>query len=69
MAAATVAQQKRHSREVIDTTLLELVWSVGEVTSRDREVIATVSNLLRSGAVKLCGNFRDCPIECLLEQP
>jgi hypothetical protein len=69
MAAASVAQKRRRSVEAIDTTLLDLVWSVGEVTSSDHEVIATVSSLLRYGAVKLCGNFRDCPIECLLEQP
>jgi hypothetical protein len=69
MAAASVAQKSRRSVEAIDTTLLDLVWSVGEVTSSDHEVIATVSSLLRSGAVKLCGNFRDCPIECLLERP
>jgi len=52
---------------VIDTTLLALVSSVGELTSDDRKVVAAVSALLRSGAVRLRGAFRDCPIECLLE--
>jgi hypothetical protein len=46
-----------------ETTLLELVRALGEVTSDDREIVATVLWMLRSGRVKLCGNFRDCPIE------
>ncbi len=53
--------------EVIDTTLWELVWSVSETTSDEREVVATVRALLRSGAVRLRGTFRDCPIEWLLD--
>ena len=44
-------------------TLLELVAAVGEVTSDEREVVATALHLLRSGRVKLCGNFRDEPID------
>ena len=58
---------KRCDVHVIDTTLLALVSSVGELTSDDRKVVAAVSALLRSGAVRLRGAFRDCPIECLLE--
>jgi hypothetical protein len=65
--AVAAAARKQCDVEVINTTLLALVWSVGEVTSDDRTVVATVSALLRSGAVRLCGNFRDCPIECFLE--
>ena len=45
--------------EVIDTTLLELVKAVSEVTDDEREVVATVTQLLRSGRVRLVGNFRD----------
>ena len=41
------------------TTLLELVRTLGEITEDDREVVATVLSLLRSGQVRLCGNFRD----------
>ena len=41
------------------TTLLELVRTLGEITEDDREVVATVPSLLRSGQVRLCGNFRD----------
>lgn len=69
MTAASAAHENRHSAQTIDTTLLELVWSVSEVTTRDHEVVAVVSELLRSGAARLCGNFRDCPIELLLEHP
>ena len=42
-------------------TLLDLVRAVGEVTEDDREVVATVRAMLRSGRVKLCGNFRSAP--------
>lgn len=41
-----------------ETTLLELVRAVSEVTEDDREVVATVRHLLRSGRVVLCGSFR-----------
>ncbi|MBW2232452.1 MAG: hypothetical protein JRH17_18850, partial [Deltaproteobacteria bacterium] len=34
-----------------------------EVTDDDREVVATVLHMLASGRVRLCGNFRDEPIE------
>jgi hypothetical protein len=43
----------------IDTTLLELVGAVAENADDDREVVATVLYLLRSGRVRLIGNFRD----------
>ena len=39
-------------------TLLELVGSVCDVTDDDDEVVAIVLQLLRSGRVRLCGNFR-----------
>ncbi|UCE86091.1 MAG: hypothetical protein JSU66_17495 [Deltaproteobacteria bacterium] len=48
-------------------TLLELVQSVGAVTASDEEVVATVMYMLRTGRVRLCGNFRDEPIELLCE--
>ena len=44
-------------------TLLELVSAVSEMTSNDDEVTEAVLNLLRSGRVRLCGNFKDEPIE------
>jgi len=44
-------------------TLWELVWAVSQVADNEREVIATVAHMLQSGSVRLCGNFRDCPIQ------
>jgi hypothetical protein len=34
-------------------TILELVWLVSELTPNDDEVVATVSHMIRSGAVRL----------------
>ena len=45
--------------DVVQTTLLELVQTVGELTDDDREVVQTVVELLRSGRVRLIGNFRN----------
>lgn len=42
----------------VETTLLDLVHVIGEVTEDEREVVATVLHLLRSGRVRLVGNFR-----------
>jgi len=42
----------------LGVTLLELVQAVSEVTEDDQEVIATIVHLLRSGRVRLVGNFR-----------
>jgi hypothetical protein len=44
-------------------TLLELVCAVGAVTDDDREVVATVCYMLRSGRVRLAGNFRGTPVD------
>lgn len=44
-------------------TLLDLVQAVADVTDDDREIVATVMHMLRAGRVKLCGSFRDEPIE------
>jgi hypothetical protein len=41
-----------------ESTLLELVRVVSEETDDDREVVAIVLQLLRSGRVRLIGNFR-----------
>ena len=51
-----LARSKQGER--VDATLLELVQAVAEVTDDDREVVATVLHLLRSGRVRLSGNFR-----------
>jgi len=49
-----------------DVTLLELVQAISEVTDDDREIVATVLYMLRSGHARLCGTFRDEPIEELI---
>jgi hypothetical protein len=46
-----------------DITMLELVRVVSERVSTEAEVIATVANLVNSGAVRLCGNFRGMRID------
>lgn len=46
-----------------DVTLLELVQAVAAVTSDEREIVATVLSMLRSGHARLIGTFRDDPIE------
>ena len=43
---------------VVETTLLELVQTIGELTQDDREVVATVIEMLHTGRVRLIGNFR-----------
>ena len=43
-------------------TLLELVKAVADVTDDEQEIIATVCHMLRTGSVRLIGNFRDEPI-------
>lgn len=69
--ASALAPARRHRSggpcEPIGTTLLELVQAVAEQTHDDREVVATVRHMLRSGRVRLTGNFRDVPVEKFLE--
>ena len=51
----------QEGEEPRDLTLLELVRTVGEITDDEREIVATVLHLLRSGRVRLRGNFRGAP--------
>jgi hypothetical protein len=44
--------------EPAEATLLDLVRAVSEQTADDREVVSAVLHLLRSGRVRLIGNFR-----------
>jgi hypothetical protein len=62
--AATVVAIRDHMprEERIDTTLLALVQAVAEVAESEREVVATVVALLRSGRVRLTGTFRNAPL-------
>lgn len=62
MSAVQPAIPMRHATTKSgDLTLLELVQAVGEATGDDREVVATVCDMLRSGRVRLSGNFRAQP--------
>jgi hypothetical protein len=63
MRGTAALQQARRLRDagaetVVETTLLDLVTTLGELTEDDREVVTTVVELLRSGRVRLIGNFR-----------
>lgn len=42
-----------------ETTLLELVMAVSCYARSEAETLATVVHLVNSGAVRLCGTFRD----------
>ncbi len=43
----------------VETTLLELVEALGDLTDDDREIVAVVLQLLREGRVRLTGSFKD----------
>jgi hypothetical protein len=47
----------------IRSTLLDLVTAVNSVARNEREVIATVTYLVNSGKVVLCGNFAGARID------
>jgi hypothetical protein len=50
-------------REPFETTLLELVRAVDSVADNEDEVVATVLHMIRSGSVRLRGNFRGSLLE------
>jgi hypothetical protein len=54
-----IAPVHHQGPEFEEVTLLDLVQAVCDVTEDDNEVIATVRHMLRSGRVRLCGNFRN----------
>jgi hypothetical protein len=62
-AAAAILEAESLPEGQKQLTLLELVAAISETTSDDDEVTETVLSLLRSGRVRLCGNFKDEPIE------
>ena len=62
-AAAASVTREQAPVEARATTLLALVRAVSEVTRDDHEVVATILHMLRNGEVRLCGNFRNHPIE------
>jgi hypothetical protein len=44
-------------------TLLDLVSSVADSAETDEEVVATIREMLRSGRVRLAGEFREDDLE------
>lgn len=56
--ATTLPRLDRTSHEpAVETTLLELVQVLSELTDDDHEVVAAISSLLEEGRVRLTGNF------------
>ena len=45
-----------------ECTLLELIQVVSEAAHNDEEVVATVTYLINSGRVRLCGTFAGAKI-------
>lgn len=56
--SARSAEPRNDDTGPVESTLLDLVRSVAEVTDDDREVVATVRYMILSGRVRLCGIFR-----------
>jgi len=54
---------------VTQTTLLELVKAVSEVSRDEREIVAVVVHLLERGHARLVGNFRGMPAEIFRAVP
>lgn len=46
-----------------DYTLLDVVKTVSEFSETDEELLATVTYLVNSGKVRLCGDFAGSTIE------
>ena len=61
-ASAATIPVRSGSLEPRDVTLLELVGAICDVTEDDKEVVATVVQMLQSGTVRLRGNFRATPV-------
>ena len=59
MRHTTREQQTARSRTRIQTTLLDLVWAVSEVTPDDRLVVAAVAHLINTGQARLTGTFKN----------
>ncbi len=50
-------------------TMLDLVTTVARHARGDDEIVATVCQLVESGAVRLGGSFRDRPVALRLPRP
>jgi hypothetical protein len=45
------------------TTLLDLVWALSQSGASERSIVMTVTGLINSGQVRLCGTFAGARIE------
>jgi hypothetical protein len=65
MYFAVVGTQKEEATMTIPykSTLLDLVQTINDYATSDDEVIATVTYLVNSGKVLLCGNFAGARID------
>ena len=61
-ATAKLARLEQHPEGHLEITLLELVAAVADSAANDREVVATVAELLKSGKITLVGNFRGADV-------
>jgi hypothetical protein len=61
-AAIKLSQFESVAGSPVVTTLLDLVAAIADSAHNDREVIATVADLLESGRVTLIGNFRGADV-------
>ena len=62
MKTLTLIRQRvrtEYTEDPVETTLLELVEALGDLTDDDREIVAVVLQLLREGRVRLTGSFKD----------
>ncbi len=66
-ATPSARRQRLPRADAVNTTLLDLVRTIGEITDDETEIVATVIHMLRSGSVKLTGSFRDTPTDQLLD--
>lgn len=48
---------------ITQTTLLDLVHAVNTVSASDAETVATITYLVNSGKVRLCGTFAGARID------
>jgi hypothetical protein len=57
------AEQEAAMRSSKTTTLLELVWALSHSGASEHIVVATITGLINSGQVRLCGTFAGARIE------
>jgi hypothetical protein len=53
------SQQSVQQQPRLQTTLLNLVWTVSHVTETDQQTVALVAALINSGRVQLTGTFKN----------